>query len=390
MNGWTAEPGAPWRAEVRKVRTALRELAVPAPDLLAAALEEELCRLASMDPAALPLLAFSPFAGLPGDAGRGPAGGPESAARKAGRAPDLPPEPLRTASLPLARPGAERRRSAAMAAAAPPGPPPVPEPASGPGAGPPARPPEPAGQTPRPPVFSLRPRPTEPERDPGRSPVAAQETVAPRGPGASLSPWPGLEPFPAPEPIVEPEPEGRPGSVLSPPPGLPPHAPDLRSPQESVPAVPQAEAISAMELLGRLADAALAAPARAERTERRERGSGGPPAERSGRVGPAEESLSEDRAANAWPGDAADRPQGAPEVAMPGRARRPAAGSLAAEPATFAKPPLSAPGTALPETSHEIPLAEPPVFAALDAETLADLVNEALVEQARRHGVDLS
>ena len=105
---------------------------------------------------------------------------------------------------------------------------------------------------------------------------------------------------------------------------------------------------------------------------------------------PVEESLSEDHAASLWPGAPADRPQGAPEILLPGLARRPAGGSLAAELTTVGKPSLPATGVALPEALQEIPLPEPSVVAALDAEALADLVNEALVEQARRHGVDLS
>jgi hypothetical protein len=50
---------------------------------------------------------------------------------------------------------------------------------------------------------------------------------------------------------------------------------------------------------------------------------------------------------------------------------------------------LGAP-VAAPKRPAEISAADASFASPFEAEALADLVNEALIEQARRHGVDLS
>jgi hypothetical protein len=69
--------------------------------------------------------------------------------------------------------------------------------------------------------------------------------------------------------------------------------------------------------------------------------------------------------------------------------RRGAPALPAAEEEPSARATLDAP-VAAPKRLPEIPAAEPSFASPFGAETLADLVNEALIEQARRHGVDLS
>ena len=67
MKSWTEEPGAPWlaeiRADLRRLQSALRELADPVPGLpgLLEPADEVLALLAA-SPEDLPLVGFSPFA----------------------------------------------------------------------------------------------------------------------------------------------------------------------------------------------------------------------------------------------------------------------------------------------------------------------------------------
>lgn len=136
---------------------------------------------------------------------------------------------------------------------------------------------------------------------------------------------------------------------------------------------------AAQELLGRLADDALRRRAPAP--------SSSVPAARvfrpSGTVPPSPpEPLAE------MPAPTADRDVEPADLGTLARRGMPSlsAGELES-PVTASL--LGAP-VAAPKRPAEIPAADSSFASPFEAEALADLVNEALIEQARRHGVDLS
>jgi hypothetical protein len=347
MSGRNPEPGTAWLAEIRGARSAARTLASPAADFTGLlSPREELLGLLADSPDDLPLVAFSPFAGLPGGTLQAPARRTEGQARPAGRAPGVRAERASGSLQPASKPSSK------------------PSSTSSPDS-------RPVSEAQDQPVFSLRPRGGEAPREEGRRSIKIQERVLPRDGAISSAPVSrsavrtvlaagSLEEKEGPEdpdaPASRARSERESGALSSPP-----------EPRDTVP-------VSAMELLDRLADRALAAAVQ----ERKGAATAGePPVRRSGgSLAHEAEQGSVESVSGLQPAAPSDSSSGAPEILSSGPARRPEPEWPAAR--------VEAPGSV---PALEALAAEPSI---LDAETLADLVNEALVEQARRHGVDLS
>ncbi len=360
MSGREPKPGASWRAEIRGIRNTARSLAAP-PAGFTGLLSpgEDLLGLLADSPEDLPLVAFSPFAGLPGG-GAVPARArrTEGPVPKGGRAPGVPPAPSRGEAPAAVRPAA------------------TPPARSRPAISPETGPDQPAQTVP--PVFSFRRQ--DGKAGPVPSSPPARGTMQGAGPGTpaakralSLSDLLSLksgETWPEPQRMVEnvsrsmdpagelpaarslPDPAGLSSAGTGPADAIGPVPRDRPAPAEGAAPfeIPPAEGTGRpLELLNDLADRAL---------RRQDRTVPAPVPDRID-VPTLESSTSLARTA---------------ALAMDSEVK---ARLLGLETGT----PDAEPAPGLPASGGP---------ALLDAETLADLVNEALVEQARRHGVDLS
>ncbi len=394
-----------WRAEIRGIRTAVRDLAAPNDDSMGLSSPgEELLGFLLDSPADLPMVTFSPFAGLPGGAVSAPARRTEGPIHKAGRAPGVPPVPPRgeppaalrpTAAPPRSRPVITRETISTETG--------------------PAQPAQTA-----PPVFSFRRQGGK--ADPVPSAPAAPGIVQGAHPGApsskrglSLSDLLSLKSqdvWPEEQGIAEravPEAPGplaaaKAGQTVSPVPAA--EALDARalpdpaglasvaeSPREAV--APGSAAVGGSSRHD--GDLPPVLPARRALESPLTAGSGGSDpfenylAEGTGRPLELLNDLAE-RALRRQDGTALDL-----GASVPDRAGLPTLESstspsrttaLATDGEGKARFPGPEMGRPEPEPAPALPESGGPPH--LDAETLADLINEALVEQARRHGVDLS
>jgi hypothetical protein len=376
MKRWTEEPGAPWLAEVRKLQRALRELEGPFPDLpgLLSPGDEVLGLLAD-SPEDLPLVAFAPFAVLPGNPTPAPAGRTEETVERARRAPEPPrptagrpqtPRPVVPAASPVPRASGvvaeavrERPRESAEAA------------------------PKAA------PVFSLRSRGSTAAAVPRTEPRASAQSphfLAPppegRGRNAAEKSSGGGVPLPVTGDMGRPRPQ----------------AGEVRAQEEAgeVRAQPEAgEVGGALKLLGRLADDVLrerdappgaGLPALPVLRLRETVPPGKRETERAAPIPSPDRSKRLREIPAPVPAAARDvEPVDLGALARRGAPALPGVDVEAPVAATLGEPPIAA-----PQRPAEVPAAAPSFEGPFGAETLADLVNEALIEQARRHGVDLS
>jgi hypothetical protein len=348
--------------EVRRARAAARRLSEPAAALTALlSAGEGLRHLAAESPEDLPLVAFSPFGGLPEPPARASAGGFPEAAR-GGRAPALPKGLEKAAPpTPAAAPAAASRPSSASVSHS-----------GGPESAP--RPPAP--------VFPLRPRADLRPAADGRAGNGKAATR--RADGGAVTPRSLLELL-ASGPAAE-------GAAANG--GSEPRVPAVREPG-GAPGASGASGASRPEGHGE--------PGRTAARPQSGRGTMALPvpdlletllesAERAGRRRPAPPPSPSER-----------RPDGAAEVPAdaPPRFRESSAAVVAgaqavaeersAVPEPFRRAALpSPPVSTTREPALSLPAPDAAFDAPLDGELLADLVNEALIEQARRHGVDLS
>jgi hypothetical protein len=369
-----------WRVDVRAVHRAMHGLTGPAPALLAGLADaEKIARLVSELPGELTLVEFSPFAALP----REPGGRPDAPARPPRRARDVPPSwPPGTERRPVHEPAAIIEASSALGV--------VPSNTPGTPAGARA-----AGV----PVFPLRPR--------------ADHASAPSGSAANPR---GLQDA---EPIAWPSPEASPPSTTLPSVGA--------ARRRAAPIAREAPALDAWV---------------ASTEHEAARASGSPSATTSWRSWARIDREEADQRRTAWrphptlgastpaaprvrSGPSTDPPAlGVPVESTP-EERRPAPTGVvllaALADAALANtrngldgsesmaPRSESPAVAMPPTKPRLvppdvrpEAAAPPTpkpglgdeaigpAAALDPRLLASLVNDVLVEQARRHGVDLS
>jgi len=335
MKRSTEEPGAPWLAEIRKLQSTLRELEGPFPGLAGLLSPgDEVLGLLADSPEDLPLVAFSPFAALPGSpAPMAAAGLTGAAAARAGRAPE-PPQPSAVAPRPpLAPTPLPKGVAVEQASEAPVARRPAATAAEA------ARehfqaPPAPA------PVFSLRPRgpaaPPVPRSGP-RASLPLEETSAERHPGEGATV------------------QRREQKDVGMPPVLPPQCRDA----------PWGVSEAAMSL--QIPDQVHGHPMASDRA-----GATSRPIRHLDPRTVLAAAETPHGASLHWGAPAVE-----PEDPWTVACRRP--------PASAAVVPMSG-----EERPGEIPAAASSFPSPFAGETLADLVNEALIEQARLHGVDLS
>lgn len=355
--------------EIRRARNAVRALAAPAGDFMTLLSSgEEWLEFLSDSPEDLPMVAFSPFASLPGGPVQAPARRTEAPVQRAGRAPGVPPVPARS------EPPAAGRAAA------------VPPPRSRPVAAVETIRPQPVPAVP--PVFSFRRQGGKAEPVP--SAPAAREAVPSGNPGSpsakrtlSLSDllslkaeevWPEEQRMAENTGLIDPAGGNVSGEIPSNP-EIPPHPgqPRRTAPTDALsgrtdsdpggdlpPVLPARGALEALMAAGRGGAAAVEIPL----------------AEETGRPLELLNDLA-DRVLRRQDGTVPGLDAPVPDRAGLTAAREVKARFLAVE----TRAPEPEPAPALPASAGP---------ALLDAESLADLINEALVEQARRHGVDLS